>query len=663
MFGELMKRIDSQSENGVYVSVLPIGPFDSAFSYKSNIELQIGDVVEIPFRNRKIVGIVAEEKSRTDIELKSISKVFEFNIGRIYYDFLKWVAAYTLIPAGNVLKMILSEKSVFSSKQLQYQAAEITNIIPQSAITLNDAQSAAYDAIKKNNSLLKPFLLQGVTGSGKTEVYLSAIRDILQNNQQILILLPEIALTGQLCQRIKKYFGFDPLTWNSNISPKKRRKIWQRAIWGEKCIVVGTRSALFLPFKNLGLIVVDEEHDSSYKQEEGGFYNARDMAVVLGHLSQIPVILSSATPSLESYINTRNGKYGHAFIENRFGISRTPSIELIDMRQNEVNDGFISHIMLNSIKDTIARNEQCLIYLNRRGYSPVTLCKSCGEKLACPNCTSWLVYHKNINKIVCHYCGHKIGIPAECGHCGEKHSFIQFGPGVERVFEELSTKIPEAEIIIASSDTMSSDKKIFELLEKIHNNDVDIIIGTQILSKGHHFPNITLVGIVDGDLGLNGADLRAAEKTYQLINQVSGRAGRAEKSGKILIQTFNTEHSLYTSLKENTVEKFIDLEIASRKKSDQPPFTRFASIIISGTNRALTEETAKRLASACPKELTMFGPAPAPFFLLRGRVRWRILMKAAKNFLINKAIRKWLSSQNIPKNVKIQIDIDPISFL
>ncbi len=658
-----MKQIDSQGENGVCVSVLPVGPFDSTFSYKSSIELQIGDVVEIPFRNRKIVGIVVEEKSHTDKELKSISKVFDFNLGRIYYGFLKWVAAYTLIPAGSVLKMILAEKSVFSSKQIQYQAAEITNRMPQSAITLNDTQSVAYDAIKKNNSLLKPFLLQGVTGSGKTEIYLSVIKDILQNNRQILILLPEIALTEQLFQRIKKYFGFDPLAWNSNISPKKRREVWQRAIQGEKCIVIGTRSALFLPLKNLGLIVVDEEHDPSYKQEESGFYNARDMAVVLGHLSQIPVILSSATPSLESYVNARNGKYGYFVIENRFGISRMPSIELIDMRQNEVNDGFISHIMLSSIKDTITKNEQCLIYLNRRGYSPVTLCNSCGEKLACPNCTSWLVYHKNINKIVCHYCGHKIDTPAECWHCGKKHSFIQFGPGVERVFEELSIKIPEAKIVIASSDTMSSGKKISDLLAKIHNNDVDIIIGTQILSKGHHFSNITLVGVVDGDLGLNGADLRAAERTYQLINQVSGRAGRAEKSGKILIQTFNTEHSLYISLKENTVEKFIDLEISSRKKSELPPFSRFASIIISGTNRELTEETAKRLASACPKELTMFGPAPAPFFLLRGRVRWRILLKSAKNFLINRSIRKWISSQNIPKNVKIQIDIDPISFL
>lgn len=656
-----MKQNSLENKMIFCVSVLPVGPFYSVFSYESNVELQIGDIVEVPFGSRKVIGVVVDEKNSTDKELKQISKVFDFNIGKINCDFLKWVATYTLIPNGNVLRMILPEKSVFSSKQPQNKLSEMDDISQHNSIILNEAQLAVYNEIKKNAS--KPFLLHGVTGSGKTEIYLSVINDVIQNNKQILILLPEIALTDQLRQRIEKYFGFSPMIWNSNISPKKRKEIWLHVINGEKCIIIGARSALFLPFKNLGLIVVDEEHDSSYKQEERGFYNARDMSVVLGHLTEIPVILSSATPSLESHMNARDGKYGYAFIESRFGMSQMSAISMIDMRQNSINGEFISMPLLSAIKNTINRKEQCLIYLNRRGYSPVTLCKSCGEKVACPNCTSWLVYHKNIDKLICHYCGHKINIPDKCNSCGEDNSFIQFGPGVERIFEELSTKLPDAKIIVASSDTMSSNQKISELLEKIHNNEVDIVIGTQILSKGHHFPNITLVGVIDGDLGLNGADLRAAEKTYQLINQVSGRAGREEKPGKILIQTFNPEHSLYVSLKKNASEQFINLEIASRKDGELPPFTKFASIIISGTNRELTEKTAKKLAYTCPKELALFGPAPAPFFLLRGRVRWRILLKSSKKFLISRAIKQWILSQKTPKNVKIEIDIDPVSFL
>jgi primosomal protein N' (replication factor Y) len=662
------------SAESTVVTVLPMGPFDSFFSYLCDRKLALGTVVEVPFGRQYILGVVVDGEVKTDIALKSIRKIFPYNIGETYLTFLQWVSAYTMIPQGNVLKMILAEKSIFSPKTDRKKALDSSakgksdELSPSlsggvenlAKIVLNEKQLEALENIQYSGP--RPFLLHGVTGSGKTEVYLSAARDALKNKKQVLILFPEIALTNQIIERIEKYFGVRPEVWNSMVSSKNRSVAWLKAISGCGGIFVGARSALFLPFQELSMIIVDEEHDSSYKQEEGNFYNARDMAIVLGYLQKIPVILSSATPSLESYTNAKNGKYGYIFLEQRFGASRIPSIYLIDMKQNKT-DGFISPIMLHAIENTLERKEQSLIYLNRRGYSPITLCKSCGEKITCPNCTSWLVYHKNIDKIICHYCNHRAHIPAKCPVCGEDGSMIPFGPGVERVFDELQEKLPDAKIEIASSDTMASAKNIAQLFNKIHRNEVDIIIGTQILAKGHHFPNITLVGIVDGDLGLQGADIRASEKTYQLINQVAGRAGRAEKKGKILIQTFKPSHPFYAALRSADSNSFMDMEMESRQENCLPPFSRLAAVIISGTNKELTEKIAKELGKIKISDVTLLGPAPAPIFLLRGRTRWRILLKASKKTSINNLIKKWHLAVKIPKNVKIQIDIDPINFL
>ncbi|MDR2766261.1 MAG: primosomal protein N' [Holosporaceae bacterium] len=642
------------------VSVLPIGPFDHSFSYISQQLLEVGDVVEAPFGRRSVIGVVMDDPADVGRELRQLSKVFPFNIGTINCEFLKWVAAYNLIPRGNVLKMILAERSVFG------RSRETTTPETEAAagvfgnIELNREQRLAYDGIREAKG--KPFLLEGVTGSGKTEIYLSAVRDALLESRQALILFPEIALTKQISARIEKYFGFSPMIWNSNVSAKNRKIAWRKAISGQSCVVVGARSALFLPFRNLGLIVVDEEHDSSYKQEEGGFYNARDMAVVLGNLWKIPVILSSATPSLESRMNVDGGKYGYGSVKNRFGVSQMPSVRLIDMRQNKF-DGFISPILLKEIRDNLSRGEQSLIFLNRRGYSPITLCRSCGEKIICPNCSAWLVFHKSIDRLMCHYCGHKADVPNKCASCGQEESHIPFGPGVERIYDDLRAKLPEARIEVVSSDAIASGKSVEKLLEKIAANEIDIVVGTQILAKGHHFPNITLIGVIDGDLGLHGADLRASEKTYQLINQVAGRAGRADKPGKILIQTFNPHHPLYVALESNDLDKFIELEIDGRRGRELPPFHRFAAVIISGTNRELTEQVARDLGKTPPPGVKMYGPAPAPLFLLRGRTRWRILLKSPKKISLNNIIKIWLSSQKSHKNVKIQIDIDPNSFL
>lgn len=643
------------------VSVLPIGPFNSAFSYFCEFPFKEGDIVEIPFGRRKVLGIILYEQVKNDIELKTVCKVFNFNIDYTYRKFLNWMSSYTLIPRGYILKMILAERSIFQQK-FEKPSVQVNNDSWKfSKISLNVNQVDAYNAIV--SSFDKPFLLHGVTGSGKTEIYLSVAQNIIKKQRQVLILLPEIMLSKQISDRVQKYFGYKPFLWNSDVTPKNRRLIWEKVISGEPILIIGTRSALFLPFINLGIIIVDEEHDSSYKQEEMGFYNARDMAVVLGNFKKICVILSTATPSLESYVNAQNSKYGYFFVENKFFQVDIAKIDFIDMRQCKSN-GFISPILIEEIKRTVQRKEQCLIYLNRRGYSPITLCKSCGEKISCPNCTCWLVYHRRIDTMICHYCGHKMNLPKLCKSCGDQGSYIQFGPGVERVYEELSIKLPNLRMEIVSSDTISSNTDISDLLNKIHNGDLDIVIGTQILAKGHHFPNITFVGVIDGDLGLNSADLRSSEKIYQLMNQVSGRAGRAEKQGKILIQTFNPNHSLFIALKTGKEKDFLAMEIASRKQNQLPPFVRLASIIISGINEKLTEEIAQKVANLFLNNINIciFGPVPAPLYKLRGRIRWRVLLKSSKKYHLSKIINQLIDRLNVPKNIKIQVDIDPISF-
>lgn len=641
------------------ISVITAGIFNKCFQYEHECDLAEGTIVEVPFgtSNRTVLGIVFSEKVETNRELKSISKVLPYNIGENYVRFLNWMASYTLIPRGMILKMILAEKSIFSAKKEIKISHNICEFTAQK-INLNKEQQKAFDAMQDN----RPFLLQGVTGSGKTEVYLKKAKEIFDENKQILILFPEIALTSQIYKRIEKYFGISPIIWNSTISTKNRKSAWLMAFSGKKCIVIGARSALFLPFKNLGLIVVDEEHDPSYKQQEQGCYNARDMAVVLAKISNMPIILASATPSIESIVNARSEKYGFFNIQNRYGTSQLPTLRLIDMRQNKF-DGFISPPLYFAIKERLKKKEQCLIYLNRRGYSPITLCKGCGEKLACPNCSTWLVYHKDMDKLICHYCGHKIPIPKKCIHCETENSYIPFGPGVERICDEIKRKIPNSRVLIASSDTFSSEKNIEESLAKIHNHEIDIIIGTQILAKGHHFPNITLVGIVDGDLGLFGADLRSSEHTYQLIYQVAGRAGREEKPGEIFVQTFKSDHPLFQALSANDSENFINLEIENRKTQQLPPFTKYASIIISGRNKQKTENVAKLLRSTCPKNIKIFGPAPAPLFMVRGKARWRILLKSNRKNALNIEISTWISQIKISPDVKITIDIDPITFL
>lgn len=510
-------------------------------------------------------------------------------------------------------------------------------------------------------------LLDGVTGAGKTEVYFEAVAEALKQNKQVLILLPEIALSNAFLDRFKSRFGCAPALWHSHLSPAQRKTTWRGVAMGESKVIVGARSALFLPYADLGLIVVDEEHDPAYKQEDGVIYHARDMAIVRAHLGKIPVVLVSATPSLETIHNAWSGRYDHLHLPDRFGGARLPDIHLIDMRADKPERGnFLSPSLKKAVADTLAAGEQALLFLNRRGYAPLTLCRSCGHRMECPRCTAWLVEHKKSSKLHCHHCGYEMMQPKICPGCGDADSFAACGPGVERILEEVKTAFPRARTLLLASDTAESNDSLRDMLKDIREKKVDIVIGTQIIAKGHHFPSLTCVGVVDADLGLTGGELRASERTYQLLHQVAGRAGREAKKGHVYLQTWMPEHRIMKALANEARDKFLEVEAHERQAARMPPYARLAGIIVSGRDERQTLEVAKALGATAPQQgasLQTLGPAPAPLARLRGRYRFRLLMRADKSLNIQKTIAAWIDAHKIPASVRVQIDIDPQSFL
>lgn len=637
--------------------VLPAGHFDQDYAYESSLSLERGDIVKIPVRNREILGVVIKEDSDfNEANIKSIIIKYPFKLPNSYLELIDWVAKYTMYPRGQILKMVLCEPSLFKAKKIVYP--DKVKFIFSDINLLNQQQDIFIKLLEYKESTT---LLHGVTGAGKTEVYLKYAQNIVEDNKQVLILLPEIALMSQMSNRIEKYFGVKPFIWNSNITPKNRKKIWLAAHSGDPCLVIGTRSALFLPFKNLGLIVVDEEHDSSYKQNDGVLYNARDMAVVLGKISHIPVILSSATPSLESYVNSKSGKYNYLTLDFRFADISMPNIEIIDMKQNGKLDLISKELALNMNK-SLEKNEQVMLYLNRRGYAPIVICKKCGEKFSCPNCSAFLVMHKNSDTLNCHICGYSQKISQKCHHCNNDE-FISFGAGTEKLYEEVSLKFPSYKTIIASSDTMNSQKNIDEVISSIKNNEVNIIISTQILAKGHHFSNLSTIGIIDGDFGLDMADIRAIEKNYQLLYQVLGRAGREVNNGKVFIQTFTPQNQLFGVLKNYDQYKFFEDEIQIREEYRNPPFYRMIAIIISGNNAKNVEAAANQIARINLQNSILLGPVQAPISKIRGKTRWRILVKSSKKNNVQQDLYNALKSIKFSSGVNVQIDVDPINFL
>ncbi len=535
---------------------------------------------------------------------------------------------------------------------------------PSFSIDQHQASSAISEAVLARR--FAPMLLDGVTGSGKTEVYFKAIATAIEAGYQVLVLLPEIALSAQWQERFLRQFAREPAAWHSEIGDAARRRIWRDVANGSLSVVVGARSALFLPFCRLGLIIVDEEHDASFKQEEGVIYQARDMAVVRASLAQVPIVLASATPSLESLLNAERGRYRHLVLHDRHGGAVLPEISLIDLRvAKPARQRFLSPPLQDALGRTLAAGEQAMLFLNRRGYAPLTLCRTCGHRLECPQCSAWLVEHRTVERLLCHHCGYGIPIPAQCPHCADKNSFVPCGPGVERVMEEVTGLFPDARIALMTSDHLVGPKAMADLLHRVEAGAVDFLIGTQMMAKGHHFPMLTLVGVVDADLGLAGGDPRAAERTYQMLHQVSGRAGRAEHPGQVLLQTYDPDHPVMQALKNNDRDAFLALEAEGRHRHGWPPYGRLAALIVSAPDAALVDETCRAIAGTAPRDpgLTVLGPAPAPLAVLRGRHRRRFLIRTDRTVNLQAFLRLWLKPLTFHRTVKVQIDVDPASFL
>jgi len=647
---------------------------------------------------------------------------------RVSLDFADWVASYTLSSPGMVLRMMMSAGRAFDPPAPRYgvrlagppparmtpararvldaasnglvwvksSLAEAAGVSPGVIDGLVDAgallteplpdwhampmdlsrerakltkeqDQAARALLESTGDGFSVSLLDGVTGSGKTEVYFEAIAAALARGQQVLVLMPEIALTNQFISRCEQRFGTRPAEWHSGVSAPQRGRVWRAVAENKAKLVVGARSALFLPFPELGLIVVDEEHDQSYKQEERVAYQARDMAVVRGHLGRAPVVLSSATPSIESLVNAEQGRYRHIRLETRYKAAGLPALAAIDMRAAPPERGrWLSPVLVEAVGETLARGEQALLFLNRRGYAPVTLCRSCGFKFECPNCSAWLVEHRFRRRLECHHCGTFAPIPEKCPKCGAEHALVPCGPGVERIAEEVAELFPEARRVLLSSDLTPSISDLRETLREIEDREVDVIIGTQLVAKGHHFPGLALVGVVDGDLGLAQADPRAAERTFQLLNQVTGRAGRDAIPGRGLIQTYMPEHPVIQALVSGDRETFLEREIAARREATLPPFGRLASLLVSGSSREAVESYARSVALAAPPaaKIQVLGPAEAPLSVIRGRHRYRLLVKSAREADLQTYLRLWLSQ--VPKakgDVRLTVDVDPYSFL
>ncbi|MFZ1066028.1 MAG: primosomal protein N', partial [Pseudolabrys sp.] len=562
-----------------------------------------------------------------------------------------------LIDEGTLETVVLPPEPVASQPDPDFRTPEFSL-----------AQLAAADALRTTveQGGYTVTLLDGVTGSGKTEVYFEAVAENIRRKRQTVILMPEIALTAQFLDRFSGRFGVRPTEWHSQLSPRKRARTWSAVGANEVSVVVGARSALFLPYADLGLIVVDEEHDPAYKQEDGAHYHARDMAVVRGSIAKIPVVLASATPSVESEVNARRGRYRHVHLPERFGGAHLPSIETIDMRREGPSRGrFISPRLAEAVAVSLSRREQALLFLNRRGYAPLTLCRACGFRLQCPNCDAWLVDHRFKRRLVCHHCGFAMPPPVECSNCHATDSFAAVGPGVERLEQEAGELFPQARILVLSSDLVESVERLRQELDDVAEGRFDLIIGTQLVAKGHHFPKLNLVGIVDADLGLGNGDPRAPERTFQLLHQVVGRAGREEGRGVGYLQTHQPEHPVMRALISGDREAFYKNEIEQRERAGYPPFGRLASLVITANDRHTAETYGRTLANAAPKDehVRVLGPAEAPIAVVRGRHRFRLLVKSPRPFDLSAYLRGWLTTAPKPRgNVRLEVDVDPQSF-
>jgi len=534
------------------------------------------------------------------------------------------------------------------------------------ALSPEQAAAAARLAAAVEAHAAAPILLDGVTGSGKTEVYFEAVAAAIRSGRQTLVLLPEIALTEPFLKRFADRFGCAPVAWHSDLRQSQRRRAWRAIASGEARVTVGARSALFLPYRDLGLVVVDEAHEASFKQEDGVHYHARDVAVMRGQFEGCPVILASATPAIETRQQVALGRYAEVKLPARFGGATLPTIDAVDLTRDRPDRGrWLAPTLVAALDETIGRGEQALLFLNRRGYAPLTLCRHCGHRFKCPNCTAWMVEHRLTARLACHHCGHVMPPPRACVECGEEGSLVPCGPGVERIADEVAAHFPDARTAIVTSDTLWSPAKAAEFVNRMDAREIDVVIGTQLVTKGYHFPNLTLVGVVDADLGLSGGDLRAAERSFQQIAQVAGRAGRGAKPGRVLVQTHEPDAPVIQALISGDAESFYAAETEARREANAPPFGRFAGIIVSSEDLDEAVATARAIGRAAPsvEGAEVYGPAPAPLAQLRGRHRQRLLVHARRALDVQAVIRAWLAPLTFPKSVRVAVDVDPYNFL
>ncbi len=645
--------------------------------------------------------------------------------------FTEWIAKYTLSPVGMVLKLMMGAQAAFepqktrtgvaisdsadlgaklssarrkaldiatdgqvrAKSQLAAEASVSTSVVdglvtagflvevaigerkyprPDPGHAQNqftDAQEIAVGSLRAqvDGDNFAVSLLDGVTGSGKTEVYFEAVARALEKGRQVLILLPEIALTSQFMNRFKSRFGAMPVEWHSALGQAERGRIWRACATGDARVIIGARSALFLPCPELGLIIVDEEHDASFKQDDRVHYQARDMAVVRGNLGKIPIVLASATPSIETHVNARTGKYAHIVLPGRFSGVDLPEVTPIDLRKHPPDKGrWLSPVLVEAMVETLAKGQQSLLFLNRRGYAPLTLCKGCGHRFECPQCTAWLVEHRFKKKLNCHHCGFSLPLPEHCIKCGAVDSLVAVGPGVERIAEEVVERFPDAKVVLLSSDLVPSLIEMRALITQIEQGEAQIIIGTQIVAKGHNFPDLSLVGIIDADLGLGGADPRAAERTFQLMHQVTGRAGRYKIKGRGLLQTHDPSNPVMDAIIRGDRDAFIEREIRQRQIGMLPPYGRLAAVIVTCKDKDLAERYAREIANRAPpaERIEVLGPAEAAIFVVRGRYRWRLLVKSPREMDLQAYMRAWVEAMPTAHgDLRLSIDIDPYSFL
>ena len=640
--------------------------FNYPFTYESNLDLKIGEYVSVPFGKNKLTGVVwdkLEENEQKKFKLKKVFKKLKVKpLKKTTINFLNWFSEYNIIPKGMALKlMLLSNNAIEDNIKNNFQVFESN--IKNNSIKLSEDQKKSLKEMVILNNKFRVHVLQGTTGSGKTFVYFEALKSIIKKGFQGLILLPEIGLTGQFEQKFVEYFGFNPAVWHSGISKKKKEIIWNGISNGKIQVIIGARSSLFLPFKKLGIIIVDEEHDQSFKQDEGTTYNARDMAIARASFENIPINLITAVPSVETYENIKKGKYGLSRLNQRYQNASLPNYEIINLNNSKLEkQSWLSNEIIKKVNSHLEKKDQVLFFLNRRGFSPHVLCNKCYTSFSCPNCSINLVYHKNKGNLLCHYCGYKSHLKRDCskeGNC----EFIFSGPGVERISDEVKRKFPDKKIEIFSSDTMNK-KDSMDKLDKIIKNETNILVGTQLISKGFHFPSLNCIVVVDIDLSSQGHDLRGAEKNLQLYHQLSGRAGRTGKPATVYFQTYNHDTKVIDDITNKNPDIFLERELEIRKKNKLPPFQRFISLILTGENEHKLETEALGFKNFIETKIEgkVLGPVNAPIFRLKRKFRVRLLIRGIKSMKVQNSIAKIIPNYKFAAGIKLSVDVDPINF-